>query len=251
MSFSNLLYEQTEKLYTNKKEILVNVKNILKMLDLNNIHQYFYVYCYLLWNGYFSVTKHHEYNDINIDTELDNRIENNYTIFTGKGVCRHFAEFLNEILSEVNYDSKQISIRLNNHNIKTLMNIKRIIGEHEDHDIYDNGKENHSVVLTKEDNELFILDPTILCECIIMNNGKLISYSGQYNIDEKLFKTNIYKNIDNNKIQSSSNITKKKLLEYYKYAERICLKNKILFEEYYKETKPKYEKNLKLINFFK
>ena len=251
MSLTDIIYEERSKLEENKKEILISTKKVLTELKLNNVHEYFCAYCYLLWNGYFSNTKYQEYTDINIETELDNSIDDEFTIFRGKGVCRHFAIFLNEVLNELKIDSKKLSIRLNNHDIKTLMDIKRNIGEHEDHTIYDNGKENHAVVLTKDNIGLYIMDPTILCEHEVIQNNKLISFCGPYNINQEIFNKNLNRFLDKNYQHSKEcTISKEKLIQYYIEAKSKCIENKKLFEDYYKEMKPKYEKNEKILELF-
>lgn len=68
--YNNLKYD------TNiiEKDILKNIKETITKLKPSNIHELFYIYCYLLMKGYFSKNKYYEYNDINEDLVVDYRI---------------------------------------------------------------------------------------------------------------------------------------------------------------------------------
>ena len=56
------------KLY---RDILELYKNIALELKLSTALEFSYYYTYLLWNGYFSVTKEHEYNEVNRSNDLN------------------------------------------------------------------------------------------------------------------------------------------------------------------------------------
>ena len=93
MSYTELILEKIDENIDNRKNILINIKQLVEAITINNIHELFYFYCYLLWNGYFSYNKTHLYSDINIETELESSIEEENIIFIGKGVCLHYANF--------------------------------------------------------------------------------------------------------------------------------------------------------------
>ena len=69
-------------------------------LNLDNIYMQFYVFGYLLWNGYFSINKKYFYNDKAMLNEKN-------TIFLGKGCCRHNAKLLQEVYSGLNIYCKK------------------------------------------------------------------------------------------------------------------------------------------------
>lgn len=244
MGFASYCRDIAYELNDNKNNVLVNSKELFSDLEVEkNIHKCFYLFSYLLWNGYYSSTKKYEYSDINEPTFLSYDYDLDYTIFRGKGVCRHNAILLSDILSELNYISKYTGIRLNEHNIKTLTNIKRTIGKHLDHESIDDGKENHAVTLVSDKKSSFILDPTILCEFEVLKDAKLIGHSGKYDYDKNLLKKdNGIKKINNEQIS----ITKEELIKYYKETENIIKSNKDIIEYFYNENKKYYNKINKL-----
>lgn len=249
MSISELYYDALDELDINKKEILQNTKEAFEKLEMQNIHEYFYVYCYLLWNGYFSKEKSYEYSDTGIETYTDFNIDDEYSLFTGKGVCRHNAIFLKEVLNTLNIYAHKINIRLEERNIKSLMGIERKIGEHSNYS--DNNGENHAVVFTKDNNGIYIMDPTILCELEIIKDRQLISYCGQYNVEKEIFRKNlpgIYKTI---LLPRNNSLSREFLISYYKKAKEKCLKNQKLFDNLYNENKNNYKKISKTLEYFK
>lgn len=251
MSYVDVILDIIDELDRNKLIILKNTKQLILELKLNNIHQYFYLYCYLLWNGYFSYTKSHEYSDIGIGVYLDTRVEEENSIYMGKGVCRHYTKFLVNLLKTFNIKSKDMELRLENSTINSIMNIDRKVGECTDFKNNDDGTENHKVVLVKDNEYYYILDPTNLCEQVILKNKKIYSFSGNYNVNKTLFERYINTICGESiKYPEKSLITKEILERIYKETERKCIINKSLLEEFYNNNKPYYEKQKRLINDF-
>ena len=248
MSYTELILEKIDEKIDNTKNILINIKHLVEAVTINNIHELFYFYCYLLWNGYFSYNKNHMYSDVDIETELDYSIEDENTIFIGKGVCGHYALFLNTLLNYLNYDSKFMDIELNDSKINPIINIKRNVDKRNS----SNKGINHRIVINKNNNTYLILDPTNLCEHEIINNKRIYVINGEYNIEENSFR----KELDilygkDNKYPNNNSISKELLIKYYKETKDKILKNNDIIEEFYNENKPYYIKQKKLINFFK
>lgn len=91
------------KLY---RDILELYKNIALELKLSTALEFSYYYTYLLWNGYFSVTKEHEYNEVNRSNDLNFLAT---SILNGSGVCLEYSALLNDFLKVCNKESLLMS----------------------------------------------------------------------------------------------------------------------------------------------
>ena len=91
------------KLY---RDILELYKNIALELKLSTALEFSYYYTYLLWNGYFSVTKEHEYNEVNRSNDLNFLAT---SILNGSGVCLEHSALLNDFLKVCNKESLLMS----------------------------------------------------------------------------------------------------------------------------------------------
>ena len=89
-------FRDSNELSDRRIDTIRNIGKLFNELKLDNVHEKFYVFCYLLWNGYFSVDKTYVYSNKNIKDE-----EN--TIFLGEGCCRHNARLLSIIFRKENF----------------------------------------------------------------------------------------------------------------------------------------------------
>jgi len=238
----SLLYGlKYHKLFCTRLSCIENISKLLKELNVNNVHELFYVYCYLLWNGYFSIDKSYVYNSKDILDEYN-------TIFLGRGCCRHNTKLLGEVFEDLEIKSPNIGIKTIRLDFESLMPIEinfEIFNQ--EHNLPTNSY-NHSVNVIKEDNGLFILDPTNNIECEVIKKGKLICFSGQYKIRQKLFLKELRKLISPNyQFNGEPTITKDDLLDYYNIAQSICDENRKLFDDFFDENRPNYEKIKKLL----
>ena len=99
MSLSELYNRLSYEMSSLEKVILKNIKDTFQKLEPSNIHEYFYLYCYLLFNGYFSKDRYYEHNEAKTDEIIDRRIYDNYNIYSGTGVCSANSVLLQKIFT--------------------------------------------------------------------------------------------------------------------------------------------------------
>lgn len=123
--YNNLKYDMS----IIEKDILKNLKEVIKEINPKNIHELFYIYCYLLTKGYFSKNKYYEYSDIDENLEIDEVTFNEFKIYSGKGVCRHNATQLNKILKTLDINSNFIGLNVQKIDTNNIMDFTPNIGE--------------------------------------------------------------------------------------------------------------------------
>lgn len=223
---------------------MANIAGLINELSLDNIHEQFYVFCYLLWNGYFSVDKIYKYSNL---VPLD---ENN-TIFLGSGCCRHNADLLKDVYNEIGIFSSSMPIELVKTSLNKIMDIERNIESYVKLESPKKDPRNHKICIGpffKNSKELFMFDPTCLTECEIVENGKIICFNGKYKINDKLFRQDLINgNIRDIEFNKKLTLNSKMLKEFYEIAREICIKNKKLFEDFYIDNHWNYEKIKTLI----
>lgn len=227
------------ELYSKHTDIVVNIFKLIKELNLNNIHEIFYVFCYLLWNGYFSIDKKYVYNSVDI-------INENNTIFLGRGCCRHNSSLLQEVLKYLDMYSREMTVNLSKFTkLKNRMEIKREIESFvEEKTLYSL----HSDVLCLDKSQLFILDPTNLVECEVIKNGKITCFNGRYLVSKKLLKKELDRLLwYSYEFNTKNTIDKNILNENYRTARDICLKNVNLLDDFYDENHRNYSDVKKLV----
>lgn len=239
--YSNLSYE----ISIIDKYILKNLKNTITQFNPNNIHELFYLYCYLLWNGYLSQNKYYEYNDAELYEEIDDNTFKEYKIYTGKGVCKHNAYHLYKTLKEMDIPSTYLEIKLNDIKGSKLMDIKR--NAKETLDTTSDDYIGHATVFTKTNNSTFILDPTNICELEIIRDKEIYYPNGEYILDEELLR----KYLPDIKYKEESTITNQLLLEYYRRMKKRCIENQKLLDSLYDENKESYKEIAKKLEYFK
>lgn len=182
------------KLY---KDMLLTYKNVAEDLNLSSALELSYYCTYLLWNGYFSTTKYHEY-------DLNNRLLITeflpLDIIRGGGVCLGYSDLLTDFLNICDKESvltvchvprgaqkpsfnyrpdieraynKKSFFGLSNlfFCFASLINIDKRIG-------------NHAVTAINENNQQYIFDVTNLCVLNINEEmeASLINGTGKYEI---------------------------------------------------------------------
>ena len=241
-------YIEAEKLQADKLllhlDIIEDIANMIKELPLNNIHQKFYAFCYLLWNGYFSVDKKYAYSDIPPQDE-DN------TIFLGKGCCRHNADLMSKVFRKMDYPGNPMSIYLGKTKLKPLTDIEKRTESYTPAEKEDPNESNHKIYVGpffRDDNALFLFDPTIITECEILTGGRVHCFNGKYKVTESLIKHNLkYAYMFDVKYNIKPTMNKKKLREFYDFAKHVCIEHGYLFDEFFADIHPKYEKMQSLI----
>lgn len=239
--YSLLCSSKYYKMFCTRLLCVENISKLLKEININNIHELFYIYCYLLWNGYFSIDKSYVYNSKDILDEYN-------TIFLGRGCCRHNTKLLREVFENLGIKAPNIGIKTINLNFESLMPIEiKFEISNQNLNILKKGY-NHSINIIKENNCLFILDPTNNIECEVIKKGKLISFDGQYKIRQKLLLKELHKFISSNyQFNEEATLSKNDLLDYYNIAQNICDENRKLFDDFFYENRHNYEKIKKLL----
>lgn len=224
--------------------LIYNSIKLFQKLELNDSFEIFYVFTYLLWNGYFSIDKTYQFSS-------DRYLLDKYfgmSIMTGKGVCLNNVEFLDQIYKELDYDSYIIA----NKKLKPINNeynsyINRNIGKQPSY-----SKKpiltNHCCVLVRDNKYDYIYDPTnIICFNLNKKNtADVIIGKGQIKInlfDTKILSSRNYSEISailkqillekkDKKIEEEKIVieTKTDLLR------KICIESTLLFEEFYKNN---------------
>lgn len=233
------LIKKDLKLNDYHKSCVNNISELLKETILENIHQEFYLFCYLLWNGYFSVDKTFSYNNRDIIDE-DNQV------FLGYACCRHNAWLLTEVLKKNDIYAFNTAIHLDKYK-STSFDIERKI---ETISTRKTPKDevNHLVTTVKINDSVFLLDPTNPCESEIIKSAKVIPLTGEYKINRKLLDYELeYYLYNNYPLRKKCTVTKEDIILDYKIAKEYCLKNKNLFDDFYDENKNNYDKIKKLV----
>ena len=244
MSLSELYNRLSNEMSSLEKEILKNIKETFQKLEPSNIHEYFYLYCYLLFNGYFSKDRYYEHNEAKTDEIVDRRIYDNYNIYSGTGVCSANSVLLQKIFTELSLDSKVLEIKLEDIIGDKLMDIKRNVGVC--YPILNTDSCNHAVVFAKTKESSFILDSTNICELEVIKDKQIYYPNGSYLLDEELLKASL-PNITYNQ---ESTISNEILLEYYREMKKKCIENQKLLDSLYKENKDNYKEISKKLEYF-
>lgn len=217
-----------------------NIAKLFEELNFENIHQQFYAFCYLLWNGYFSVNGKYAYNSVDILDEKN-------TVFLGRGCCRHNAELLSEVLTQMDLLAKEIGVRTSKIKLKDIIDIETST-ERESYEEkkykYARNEYDHSVTLVSNYNEVFMLDPTMLVECEIIKNAKVVCYNGKYKVRRKLLMNELWVS---RSYSSNATISRDVLVNNYKEAKSICSASSKLINDFYDDNHSNYEKINRLV----
>lgn len=143
------------------KLLLEKMHQLAKELNIGNSLELSILFSYLLWNGYLSKNKKHQY--IDYDDEPIILGMNFINVLNGYGVCRNYSEMLKDFLNYSGYQSVILANYMSN-NIKVdyIMDIqKRRIQMPGNSKTFQIRKANHAFNLI-EDKGMYIYDPTNL-----------------------------------------------------------------------------------------
>lgn len=172
------------------QKVLENYKLLAQTLGIDNALDLSHLFTYMLWNGYYSVTKNHCYSSKNRLLLMDLY---SFDIIKGRGVCLEYADLLNWYLTICNKNSSAILCKVQK---ETKSNYKPEINRAiEDFSLihkvimilakgFIRRAGNHAVVLIEEDDKIFAYDPTNLfvLNMIDSEHMKLINGTGQFDI---------------------------------------------------------------------
>lgn len=231
-----------EKLFWARLEIFDNIAKLLTDLKTENIHQLFYIYCYLLWNGFFSVDKKYVYNNKDV-------VDEENAIFLGKGCCRHNSKHLTTILKKMKFDVYDMRVRTGNIKFRPIIDIDAKTEIYESNTNFSKRDFDHSVVLNiSEENGNFILDPTMMIELEMIRHSKLVCFHGIYKVRKKLFQQELNTILSKDCLYHSKPFVHLDiLLENYRNAEEICQENIRLFDDFFDDNHKHYEQIKKLL----
>ena len=216
------------------KTVLKKTSRLAKELKLKNSLELSTLFTYLMWNGYFSKNKKHEYKQ-----SLDEYITGFYglQLINGTGVCINHsfmlkdflvANKINSIVIEANSDGKDTN------KFSNYVDLKNIVD-----------KSNHAFNLIEENKNLYIYDATSIC-IFDIQNPYIVKKSGE----ERFFTINPYSFLSSD-CGEYSNLTKELFTrsefnspysnDKYEKLELKCISkikdNKKLLKDYYDDTK--------------
>ena len=169
-------YKTSIECYNN---LLNRYKILSKELKINSALELSIMISYLLWNGYFSITKEHKYSmkDRLYLTPLP------FDIFKGRGVCLEYSIFLRDFLLKCNKEAAIIGCKISKSTIKKTYTppIKRNIKNSKINEfLYNvlclvssnliNAYGNHEITLIKDGEKIFAYDLTNLLVFNLDNN---------------------------------------------------------------------------------
>ena len=205
VSFADLKYmieqlENTYNLKTQYKTSIESYNNLLnrykilsKELKINSALELSIMISYLLWNGYFSITKEHKYSmkDRLYLTPLP------FDIFKGRGVCLEYSIFLRDFLLKCNKEAAIIGCKISKSTIKKTYTppIKRNIKNSKINEfLYNvlclvssnliNAYGNHEITLIKDGEKIFAYDLTNLL-VLNLDNNRAQAVNGIGNMEVK------------------------------------------------------------------
>ena len=223
-----------------RKLAITNITSFIESLNLDSIHEEFYVFCYLLWNGYLSIDKSFAYG-------TNPRSFNGYNdVFLGKSTSTGAAVLLTEVFKNKSIFTRTIGVSIQKIKLNGLINVKRNFQER----IKDFSKNKKTINerVTYMANEpksgaTLILDPILLSECEVLSNGKLACINGQYKVSSKQLKYTFNGPFFYTyNLPKSPIINKEEVYNSYIKMNEFCEYNKNRFEDLYNENCKHYEK---------
>ena len=193
-------YEMYKKFYLESlislNKVLENYKLLAQELKINNALELSHLFSYMLWNGYYSVTKEHNYN-------IENRLlllgMYSFDVIKGEGVCLAYAELLHNYLSVCEKKSSILLCKMGKdkeykrdyipqieRKIKKLSIPKKMLFSARNFVMQGiiNKFGNHAVTLIEDDSKLYIYDSTNLLVLNILdsNTATLITGTGEFGL---------------------------------------------------------------------
>ena len=234
-------WRKKKALITNEEQTVIdNIVDFFKEMNLSNIHEYFYVYCYMLWNGYFSVDRSYSYSRKNLTSQ-----NSSYAVFLGKGTSTQAADLLTTLLNQKHLMARTIDLRVKKVKLNDVMNIQRSFEtELKDFKNYQSGTNQRVTMLYSVNNNVstLLLDPILLAESEVLRGGKLNCINGKYKVDKGL----LLDRLDNPLFNEEEDLPKRAtldhsmVLESYDKANNLCRKSLDCLEQFYQENQPHY-----------
>lgn len=271
-----LLNNYTERLTQEHKEMKVLYGEIVKNTtefynDIGMIEpvSIFATYIYMYRLGLFSHNK-----KFRSSSDMKDFVNlNGIDVIRGKGVCRSISSMLTDIYKEMNFDSRNLSVRVAKNLVGTKLNpislfsdtieikddeMKPVVNEMNfdkfisniicDSELLLKLLPFHQINLVQHNNYNYILDPTNDYFLVNINNKLMLSDNGYMTIANfsSVFRkiighTNDYNYFTDKKKLSMDTISREEYKRLYLNAIDFCLKNEILFEEF-------FSNNVNLIN---
>lgn len=143
------------------KSLLEDMSKLSQELGINNSLELSILFSYLLWNGYLSMTRKHNYKETE-QSEVPGLLF--AKIMNGEGVCRNYSEMLKDFLNYKGYNSIILANCFDNIKVDYQMNIRNRINTMPDihNELFFRKKKANHVFNLIEDNGIYIYDTTNL-----------------------------------------------------------------------------------------
>ena len=245
-------------------KIVSNTANLIDNIGNNDPIGIFASYVYLYRKGYLSYNKNFIYD---IDMK-DFATLLSIDVYRGKGVCRSISELLTKIYREFGYDSKTLVVNANKKAIKDNIHLSNISlqksqnsGELVNKVMKITGAmhtPNHAITLVSDGVNSYKLDPTNDCMFLSGEKNKFLSPTcGDGIVTNYKFLNFLYSILSflDNGFNCFDNVQSQKLdinfeeyKELYLQAFEICNQNEKLFDYFYEDNEPLYEKANEISN---
>jgi hypothetical protein len=211
--------EDYHKLKSKYSKIIDDIAKLFGDLKISNLNEQFFCFCYLLWNGYFSVDKNYKCD--NNDYLISASFENGMQVMTGHAVCRHNNNLFMSVLSKMGYIVDQLYVQIDSTNTKEA---------------------NHSVTITNDNDRYLIFDPTKATISELLNDLKIHHYFEQSKITfpsipfttECESKKILYK--EKTKHYNTPSYTNDQILQFLNNARNIIHSEKQKIETFYNDN---------------
>lgn len=208
-------YEMIREIYKDSvisyNKVLKNYKELANELNLNTSLELSHLFSYMLWNGYYSVSKKHEYkmNDRLMLTGLQS-----FDVIRGQGVCLAYSELLSNYLNICDKNAAILNCKVPTKKGEIEQDYTPSINRNMKNDTYNtlflkglipmlnfltNKAGNHAVTLVEDDEKLYLYDVTNLFALNLIDESKASIINGKGEFDIKpLFTSLIIPNADPN-----------------------------------------------------
>lgn len=194
-----MIHENDDDLYRdlyqesliNYHQVLENYHKLAEELHLSSALELSNLFTYMLWNGYYSVNKEHNYK---LQSRLLLPSMHSFDVIRGSGVCLAYAELLHNYLTVCNHQSAILNCKVSTNKQDITPGYRPEINRHHQNNLWGkfsaqtlhtlfkglvNHAGNHAVTLISEDNHQFIYDPTNLYVLNIINDNQASIINGQ------------------------------------------------------------------------
>lgn len=194
--------KENKKLYKESlisyNKVLENYKKLAEELKIDNSLELSHLMSYMLWNGYFSVTKTHIYKQ---KDRLLLHGMNSFDVIKGKGVCLAYSELLHNYLTACNKKSSLLNCKApKDINCNYRPEIERKEEKNSSKKILSipkmplsnfivNKIGNHVVTLIEQNNKLYLYDPTNFFVLNILDENTATLINGEGKLELKPLST--------------------------------------------------------------